>query len=136
MAYAYRWTIERVDGYPQRNGLENVAAVVYWEVEARLLTDGSVHSIRGATELPEPDPAKFTDYLELSPEDILPWVWALEEGGKEGLEKLVGDQLTQLLNPEEQLQTLSMPWLASCCPDGTGIDAMGVYYPPEPPAEG
>lgn len=122
MSYNYTWRIDGVDGYPERNGLENVAAVVHWTLEVRWPQDGSFHDVKGITELAEPNPDSFTDYLELSPDEILPWVWAELEGGKEGAEQRAGDELTALLNPQQRLQSLDMPWLADCCPDGTGFE--------------
>lgn len=128
--YKYTWRIERVDGYPQRNGLENVAAIVFWDLEVRDPSDGSFHNIRNATQLGEPNPDTFVDYLELSPEEIFPWVWAASGHTKDEWEASIGQELYELLNPEQSLQTLSMPWLADCCPDGTNMDPAHIITPP------
>ena len=135
--YMYTWRIERVDGYPQRNGMENVAAVVYWELEARDPSDGSFHHYRTHTELGEPNPDSFIDYLELSPEEILPWVWSASGTSKEEWEQLVGNELYELLNPQERLQTLGMPWMADCCgEDGDNMDPSYIITPAVPPSDG
>ena len=137
MSYKYTWRIDRVDGYPQKNGLSNVATIVFWDLEVRDTTDGSFHNIKNYTELHEPDPENFVDYLELAPEDIFPWVWSASGSTKEEWENLAASQLYDLLNPEQRLQTLTMPWLANCCPDGTNMDPASiitnptVYTPPE-----
>ena len=41
--YTYKWAIERIDGYPEANGLQNVVGVVSWEVEVRDSEDHSIH---------------------------------------------------------------------------------------------
>ena len=119
--YTYKWAIERIDGYPEANGLQNVVGVVSWEVEVRDSEDHSIHYIRESTELGSPNHETFKDYLELSAEDILGFVWSII--GKETIENRAKQELDDLRAPKtSQLSPMGMPWLADCCPDGTGID--------------
>lgn len=99
----------------------NVIGTVYWELEIRDTEDHSIHYIRDVVILEDPEQDDFIDYLELTNETILGWVWAIV--GKETMEQRIAKELNDMrsIKPEDQIQ-LSMPWLASCCPDGTGID--------------
>jgi hypothetical protein len=120
--YLYRWSIERVEGFPKINDLEQVLSVVGWELEVRDTADHSVHYIRTETKLDTSniDPATFTDYLELSDEQVLQWVWDIV--GKETMENIARQELDDLRAPkEDQLISFGMPWKGSCCPDGTGM---------------
>lgn len=118
--FLYRWKIERVEGYQQSNGLQEVLGIVGWELEVRDTEDNSVHYLRSVTNLPEPDSEDFVDYLELSEEVILEWVWSVV--GRSDMEDLVSQQLEDMRNPpEDKLTTFGMPWLGSCCPDGEGM---------------
>ena len=66
--YLYRWNIEKVEDYPEVNGLQQVVGVVGWELEVRDTSDHSVHYIRTETKLATPSSEGFVDYLELSNE--------------------------------------------------------------------
>jgi hypothetical protein len=128
--YLYRWTIEKVDGFPKLNNLEQVLSVVGWELEVRDTTDHSIHYLRTETKLDTSaiDSENFIEYLELSNEQILQWVWDVV--GKEAMENKVRQELDDLRAPkEDQLTSFGMPWKGSCCPDGTGMPS------PEPGAE-
>jgi hypothetical protein len=128
--YLYRWTIEKVEGYPQFNGLEQVVGIVGWELEVRDTSDHSVHYIRTETKLDASNVSadNFTDYLELSNEQVLQWVWDVV--GKEAMELKIKQELDDLRAPkQDQITTFGMPWKGSCCPDGTGMPS------PEPGAE-
>lgn len=127
MAYTFRWQIARVDGFQQHPELtlENVIAEVYWELEVRDSSDGSVHYVRAMTKLPDPTPDDFTDYLEIDHTDVLQWVWNIE-GGREKMEKQARAELDAMRAPNTtQLQTLPQHWQADCCPDGKNIDLKG-----------
>ena len=118
--YLYRWTIEKVEGYAEVNGMEQVLGVVGWEVEVRDPSDHSIHYIRQETKLDTSalNPDTFTDYLELTDEQILEWVWAIE--GKEATEQRAKQELDDLRTPApEKLTSFGMPWKGACCPDGT-----------------
>lgn len=130
MAYTYRWSVERVDGYPQKDNFENLVSIVFWECEIRDMQDGSIHQIRANTELDAPDPSNYTDYLEVSEEELLTWVW--QKAPKDVIEKMAYDELIELQNPQSRLQSLPQPWLQDCCPDGTGMDQGNItqYEPP------
>lgn len=117
MAFSYRWTIDAVSGFPKKNNLEKVVSSASWTLEVRQIEDGSLHWKRGVTNFPDPTSENFTDYLELSPEEILEWVWSLE-GGKENLEESTKQELITMLAPPESIETVfEMPWTADCCPD-------------------
>lgn len=118
--YLYRWTIEKVEGFPEVNGLQQVLHVVGWELEVRDTDDHSVHYIRNETRLSAPSSDNFTDYLELTDEQIMQWVWDVE--GKEALEQQAKQELDDIRFPKpDQLISFGMPWKGTCCPDGTGM---------------
>ena len=126
--YLYRWTIEKVEGYPEVNGLQQVVHNVGWELEVRDTDDHSVHYIRTETKLNSPDPQEFTDYLELSNEQVLQWVWDVV--GKEAMEQKAKQELDDIRSPKlDQITSFGMPWKGQCCPDGTGMPS------PEPGVE-
>jgi hypothetical protein len=123
--YSYRWSIERIDGYPEINNLQNVVSTVFWELEIRDSTDHSIHYIRESTQLSSPNPDTFVDHLELSHEDIFEWVWQII--GKETLEERIKKELNDMRTPEEaREQTLPMPWVGNCCPEGKEVDRKTV----------
>lgn len=123
--YNYRWSIDRIDGYPEKEGLQNVIGTVSWELEIRDTEDHSIHYIRESTELGNPNPENFIDYLELSQEDILGFVW--NSVGKETTEQRAKQELDDLRSPAtDKLISFGMPWMAGCCPDGEGMDQVGV----------
>jgi hypothetical protein len=123
--YSYRWSIERIDGYPELNNLKSVVSTVYWELEIRDNTDLSIHYIREGTQLSAPNPDTFVDHLELSNEDILEWVWQII--GKDTTEERIRTELDEMRQPSMPTeQTLPMPWIGSCCPDGKLIDQQSI----------
>lgn len=116
MTFSFRWTIENVSGHTKYTSLTDVVRTVEWMLEVRQISDGSIHIRRGQTILPDPSSDSFTDYLELSPEEILSWVWSIE-GGKEQIEEQVKTELMEMLNPPETREIpFAMPWLSDCCP--------------------
>ena len=117
--YLYRWTIEKTEGYPEANGLSQVLSIVGWELEVRDTSDHSVHYIRTETKL-NPPSGEFIDYLELSSEQVLQWVWDIV--GKETMEQKIKQELDDIRAPKPtQLTSFGMPWKGACCPDGTGM---------------
>jgi hypothetical protein len=120
--FLYRWTIEKIDGFPELNGMVNVVGTVHWELEIRDTEDHSIHYIRESTKLQEPGPDTFVDHLELDNETILGWVWDIV--GKEVMQTRITNELNDMRSPKPPTVStqLSMPWMASCCPDGTNID--------------
>ena len=117
--YLYRWTIEKVEGYPEANGLSQVLSIVGWELEVRDTSDHSIHYIRTETKL-NPPSGEFIDYLELSSEQVLQWVWDIV--GKETMEQKIKQELDDIRAPKPtQLTSFGMPWKGACCPDGTGM---------------
>jgi hypothetical protein len=120
----YRWTISRIDGFQEHPQLmlQDVVAEVYWELEIRDTEDYSVHYLRSMTQLPDPTPDDYTDFLELDSTDVLQWVWNLV--GKEAMEQQLLDELNDMRAPRSRkLGTLPMPWMASCCADGQNVQA-------------
>ena len=120
--FLYRWTIDKIHGFPESNGMVNVVGTVEWELEIRDTEDHSIHYIREATQLGAPNPDAFIDHLELDTETILGWVWGVV--GKETMEQRITDELNAMRAPKpaEVAVQLNMPWMSSCCPDGTGVD--------------
>jgi hypothetical protein len=136
MAFSFRWTIENVTGYPQRNGLNEVVATVSWQLEVRQISDGSIHMKRGTTNLLDPDPDNFTDYLELDPEEILSWVWSTLEGGRTAFEEATKQELISLLSPPLEKETqFDMPWLTNCCPDTDPVTGSPGFKPDGTPPD-
>jgi hypothetical protein len=127
MAYNFRWQIARVDGYQQHPELplQDVVGEVYWELEVRDTTDGSIHYLRAGTALDAPDPENFTDYLELDHTDILGFVW--DKIGRTETENTLRAELDEMRAPKTtKLATMQQQWLADCCPDGQNIDSKGA----------
>jgi hypothetical protein len=117
--YLYRWTIEKVEGYPEANGLSQVLSIVGWELEVRDTSDHSIHYMRTETKL-NPPSGEFIDYLELSSEQVLQWVWDIV--GKDTMEQKIKQELDDIRAPKPtQLTSFGMPWKGACCPDGTGM---------------
>lgn len=132
--FYYRWTIEKIEGFPELNGMVNVVGTVHWELEIRDSEDHSIHYIREATKLEEPtDSSNFIDHLELDAETILGWVWGVV--GKEAMETRITDELNAMRAPKPAAAPtqLSMPWMQSCCPDGTMIDQDPVVITTQSP---
>ena len=126
--YNYRWMIVQIEGYSLLNGMPNVVGKVHWELEVKDPSDHSVHYIRQSTELTPPTSDNFIDFLELDNEIILTWLW--EVIGKETIETKAANELDAMREPlPAQLSTLPMPWMNSCCPDGTGIDISQMTAP-------
>jgi len=120
----YRWTISSIDGFQEHPQLmlQDVVAEVYWELEIRDTEDYSVHYLRSMTQLPDPTPDDYTDFLELDSTDVLQWVWNLV--GKEATEQALLDELNDMRAPRSRkLGTLPMPWIANCCADGQNVQA-------------
>lgn len=118
--YLYRWAIEKVEGYPKHNNMNNVLALVGWELEIRDTDDHSIHYIRQETKLNvnNVDPNNFIDYLELDNDTVLQWVWDIVD--KNQIEQKARQELDDLRNPaDDKLTSFGMPWKGSCCPDGT-----------------
>jgi hypothetical protein len=134
MAYNYRWTITNLEGYQEhpQSGLADVVATAQYELEIRDLEDHSIHYLRGKVELDLPDPASFTDFLELDSADVLQWVWD-KIGGREAAEKQILDELNDMRAPRTQkINTMNIPWLQSCCADGQNVQAQSVFSGPPP----
>lgn len=120
--YLYKWTIDKIEGFPNLNGLENVIGVIHWELEIRDTDDHSIHYIRTHTKLDTSNvnPETFTHYLELSDEQVLQWVWDII--GKTAIEEQITTELNNLRNPPQaQLGNMAMPWKNGCCPDGQNM---------------
>lgn len=118
----YRWTISRIDGFPEHPQLmlHDVVAEVYWELEIRDTEDYSVHYLRSMTQLPDPTPGDYTDFLELDSTDVLQWVWNLV--GKEATEQALLDELNDMRAPRSRrMGTMAMPWMQNCCADGQNV---------------
>ena len=129
MSYQYQWSVAAVEGYPEHpdyDALINCISIVHWQLEIRWILDGSVHYLRGATQIGDPDPESFTDHLELSNEDVLGFVWSAI-GGRTETEARGKAELAELMAPSvNKIQQLTMPWNSDCCPDGEGIDHAGM----------
>jgi hypothetical protein len=64
------------------------------------------------------NPENFTDFLELSKEQVCQWVNDIEQIE----EKLVVMIQQWKQGPQDnEPRPVEIPWMASCCPDGTGI---------------
>ena len=132
----YRWTVSRIDGFQEHPQLmlQDVIAHVYWELEIRDTEDHSIHYLRSMTELPDPTPGDFTDYLELDSSDVIQWVWNVI--GKEKTEQMLLDELNDMRAPRSRkIGTMSMPWMQQCCPDGTNVQDQSFVFPGQIPQE-
>jgi hypothetical protein len=123
--YKFNWVIIRVDAIPKfdhpAGQIDNVVHGVDWHCEIYDPVDHSIHLEKGLTklDLDSINPEHFTDFLELSKEQVCQWVNDIEQIE----EKLVLMIQEWKRGPQDhEPRPVEIPWLASCCPDGKGMN--------------
>lgn len=72
MAVTYDWSFSQFDTAPSKDGLTDVVVVVHWRLTA---VDGVyVESSYGTTNMPDPNPAEFTPYDQITKDQTIEWM--------------------------------------------------------------
>ena len=127
--YKFTWIITRVDAIPvvEQAGVEisDVVNKVEWQCQIYEYSDHSVHLEMGITELSIDgvNPDNFTDFLELTKEQICEWINDIEHVEERLVEILQEWKRPMLVN---EARSMELPWMKDCCPDGTGFDDTGT----------
>lgn len=104
MATTYTWKVAALDAQPSHDGHTNVINTVHWTLSG---TDGEhTASSYGSVGVTYDADAPFTEYDNLSEEDVLAWVWSSVD--KAETEANVEKQLAELANPSKV--TLTPAW--------------------------
>lgn len=102
MAIEYIWNFPTLEVELNQNGLEKVVTTVHWRLGAR---DGDYFvDVYGSVGLNPPLPSSFTNFDNLTEEDILSWI----------IPKLQVEEMKTSL--ETQINTLKAPTKASLAP--------------------
>lgn len=108
MSVTYKWTIERMDCFPQAQGNVNVVFTVFWRAEA---TDGTHISSVFGSQMVEFDPNdSFTPYENLTQEQVVGWVRsAMGFNRPEDIEFNLAKAVETLANPP--VISPPLPWV-------------------------
>lgn len=70
------WVISAMDCKVQDNNLTNVVTNVHWRFQGTEVNNGKTYSAEeyGCTFIGDPDPASFTPFEELTPEQVTAWL--------------------------------------------------------------
>ena len=101
------WSIERLDCYPELDGLLNVVIIIHWRLDA---TDGTYNGMLSGTVGMTPDPmSPYTPYNELTEEQVMNWTWtALGSEQVQAYENTVAAQIESQIAPNIIIPPL--PW--------------------------
>ena len=69
------------------------------------------------------NPDNFTDFLELTKEQICEWINDIEHV-EERLVEILQEWKKPMLSNEAR--SMELPWMKDCCSDGTGFDGTGT----------
>ena len=95
MANTYTWKVAAIDAQPSHEGHSNVINTVHWTLSG---TDGEhTASSYGSAGVTYNADAPFTDYTNLTEEEVLAWVWNSVD--KTEQESNVDNQLAELASP-------------------------------------
>ncbi len=102
----------RITGAMTRNegNLTDILTRVEWVLSADV--DGSVFELPGKTTMPAPDPANFTPYSQLTQEQVIDWVNAIEdtETGQFPGMKAHTEMIATRMAAEAALTSSALPW--------------------------
>lgn len=108
MSITYRWNIVSVSCVPSANSLRNVVTEVHWQ----LFADDSFNTryVYGAVGIEGADPDNFTDYEDLSEEQIIEWTeLTIGEDKVNSYKSTLASQLSALTNPQKV--SMPLPWI-------------------------
>lgn len=102
----------RIAGARTRNegNLTDILSVVEWVLSATV--DGSVFELPGKTTMTAPDPQNFTPYSQLTQQQVIDWVNAIEDtptGQLPGM-KIHAEIVAKRMAAEAALTSASLPW--------------------------
>lgn len=105
MAIEYIWSFPSLEVELNQDGLEKVVTTVHWRLGAR---DGDHFTdVYGSVGLSPPLPSSFTEFDDLTEEDILSWIEPKLE--VEQMKTSLETQLNTLKNPTKA--SFAPPWL-------------------------
>ena len=91
----FNWNINQLNAYPEKDGKQDVVFTVHWTLNGEDgEATGSSYGSTGVTL--EPD-APYTDYANLTKDQVLGWVWA--SVNKDETEANVQAQIDEKKNP-------------------------------------
>lgn len=103
MSIIFNWTVEGIDCHSQLEGKYDVVHNVHWRCVG---IDGSSNAtMYGSCEIPNSSES-FTQYQDLTQQDVLAWVWA-NDVNKQEIEDGIAFQINAQLNPST---TKPLPW--------------------------
>jgi len=92
----YKWTIDKVDCYTLKDGLENVAYNVHWTYS---LTEGEdIVSMNGVTGVGSPNPDNFLSFDQLTEDIVAGWVESIMDVDR--MKNLLTDWLDEKKAPK------------------------------------
>ena len=102
------WSINQMKCLPQTEGKINVVTEVHWKCSVEQEQDDKTYAASdfGVCEFVYRG-GNFVDYKDLTPDDVLDWVWSsgVEKSDVEAKVKL---KIADLINPP--VVSLSLPW--------------------------
>ena len=109
MAIEYTWNVDRLDCYPEIDGKVNVVFLVCWRAGA--VDGGYSASHNGTTSIVYAAGNAFTDYADLTQDQVISWVRAALGSDivldvEDSLAKNIADQA----NPP--IRSPALPWIA------------------------
>ena len=108
MSAAITWSIVAMDAYPQIESQTNVVFNIHWICEGVETSNEKTYisSIPSICELTYIPGSSYTEYKNLTLEQVLKWVWNSVD--KLAIESLVQAQIDEQINPS--MIQLSPPW--------------------------
>lgn len=103
----YLWNIEQIEVCPEKDGKQNIVAYVFWKLTAE---DGQFTSSHyGSSFVPFDKDGEFTDYNNLTKDEIVGWVKeAIGDDEISNLKKMLSESIDSLKNPPTVI--LPLPW--------------------------
>jgi len=97
----YNWIISALDCKVKQGTLENIVYVVHWRLNA--FNENHTAETYGCTSMPDPNSTDFTDYENLSKEQIVSWLESVLGVVPEPIEEV--EQESQLEKIKASLNT-------------------------------
>lgn len=111
MTIAHNWKILQMTTNPSLDGLTNVVVSATWSVEAENVDNSNpdmaniiTSAVGGITNFNKPNLIDFTQYSDLTEEQVLEWVWS-SGVSKDGVESKLSKKVTS-----NQDAVLPNPW--------------------------
>jgi hypothetical protein len=108
--YTFEWVIERFERAEKLNGLDNVVTKAFFTIIGKDNLGNSA-PFYGYVDIPEPNPADFTPFESITPQQALAWV---ENCLDEEAITTITDRLIVQLNQDDMInpgnKTVATPW--------------------------